>query len=297
MDFLYRFAAEDQFQGFLDNAQTWFSEHGLNILFIISGSWLIGKIAIAVVHGVLINAMKEHYFKSDSDRKKRADTLHGLISAVIKIAVLLVATAMIIDELGINTAPLLASAGVMGVALGIGAQSFIKDFVSGIFIISENQFRVGDVVELEAGAAAPVSGSVESITIRTTILRDINGIRHHIPNGNITIASNSTIGFSLINETLVVDQSTDLQKLTDIINQIGAEMSKDPSTGPFIKEQLNMAQIAGYNERGITVSIRGKTAPGKQWAIKAEFYSRLQPELKKAKIKVPVAPVLAGQGK
>lgn len=290
MEKLY-LAVTEQLDLIIQEPQTWLQAHGLNILFIISGAWLVAKITIAVVHGVLIKAMKDHYFKSDTDRKKRADTLHGLLSAVIKLVALLVACVMIADEIGINTGPLLASAGVLGVALGIGAQSFIKDFVSGIFIISENQYRVGDVVELEV-LGTPIGGTVESITVRTTILRDINGTRHHIPNGNIVVASNKTFGFSNINESLIVDQGTNLEEVTRIINEVGTALAKDSEIGPMIKKKITMAEIGGYNERGITLFIRGSTVPGKQWVVRTALYERLQTELKKAKVKVPVAPVV-----
>lgn len=293
MDIYNLIATSDQMNDFIKESQIWIEAHGLNVLFIISGAWLIAKVSVAIVHGVLIKAMKDHYFRSDTDRKKRADTLHGLISAVIKMVALLVAAVMIADEIGINTAPLVASAGILGVALGIGAQSFIKDFVSGIFIISENQYRVGDVVELEV-LGNPVGGTVESITVRTTILRDINGTKHHIPNGNITVASNKTFGFSNINEILVVDQSTNLEELTKIINNIGTELSKDHEIGPMIKQKITMAEIGGYNERGISLSIRGSTVPGQQWVVRSALYAKLQTELKKSKIKVPVAPVVQG---
>lgn len=274
----------------IDNPKVWLQTHGLNILFIISGSWFIGKIVTTVVHGVLVSSMKDHTFRSDNDRKKRADTLNGLISATVRLITLLVAIAMIIDEIGINTAPFLASAGVVGVALGIGAQSFIKDFVSGVFIISENQYRVGDVVDLSVGGQ-PVSGTVESITIRTTILRDIAGTRHHIPNGSVVVASNKTFGFSKLNEILVVSQDTDLDKLKKIIDAIGVSMTNDKHVGILIKEPLNLAQIGGYNGVGITVFVRGSTTAGGQWKVKSAFYSRLQTELKKAKIKLPVTPL------
>lgn len=294
MNILNLMAVEETLLVLTQDPRAWIEAHGLNILFIISGSWLIGKIAIATVHGVLINAMKDHYFKSDIDRKKRADTLHGLISAIIRMVVFVVASAMIADEIGINTAPLLASAGVVGVALGIGAQSFIKDLVNGIFIISENQYRVGDVVDLEAGK--PVSGTVESITMRTTILRDVTGTRHHVPNGSIVVASNKTIGFSSINLPVVVDQDTNIDKVTDIINKLGEELSKDEKIGPFIKQQLKMAHVGGFNGVGIELFVRGKTIPGKQWAVSSELNSRLQAELKKAKIKMPVVPIAPNKG-
>lgn len=267
----------------------WFGEHGLNILIILAGTWLLGKAITTIVNGLLIRAMNNHAFNSDTDRKKRAETLHKLIEAVIRLAIWMIAAVMIVDELGINTAPLLASAGVVGVALGIGAQSFIRDFVSGIFIISENQYRVGDVVELNV-SGQPIGGTVEAITVRTTVLRDVNGTRQHVPNGNITVASNKTFGFSRLNEMLVVEQGTSLEKLEKIINDVGKALTADEEIGKMIKKTPIMEQVAGYNERGLAVYIRGTTSPGSQWKVKSELFKRLQVELSKAKIEVAMMP-------
>ncbi len=141
--------------------------------------------------------------------------MDGLIHAITRFAVYVVAAIMIISELGVNTAPLLASAGIFGIALGFGAQSLIKDLVSGIFIITENQYRVGDVIEL-----GNVSGIVEAITIRTTVLRDQSGNQHHVPNGSIVRTTNKTMGFGGIDENIVVGADTDIQKLVEIINRL-----------------------------------------------------------------------------
>lgn len=272
----------------INQPRQWLSNHGVNILIILIAAWFFSKAITAIINSLLTRAMQNHAFSSDTDRKKRAETLHKLIDAIIRLAVWMVAVVMIVDELGINTAPLLASAGVVGVAVGIGAQSFIKDFVNGIFIISENQYRVGDVVELDAGKL--VSGTVEAITVRTTILRDIYGTRHHVANGGIVIASNKTFGFSKINEALVVDQDTDIAKLEKIINDIGEQLSADKEIGKLIKKTLSMTQVSGYNERGFTVYIRGETTPGGQWKVCSALYEKLQVELTKAKIKVAVTP-------
>lgn len=269
----------------INQPRQWFAAHGTNILFIVAGAWVTERLLTTIINGLLGRAMQNHAFNSDTDRKKRAETLHKLIEAVIRLAVWLIAAVMIVDELGINTAPLLASAGVVGVALGIGAQSFIKDFVSGIFIISENQYRVGDVVQLNIGTT-PISGTVEGITVRTTIVRDVNGTRQHVPNGNITVASNKTFGFSKLNEMLVVDKETDLAKLEKVIKDVGDSLAADEEIGKLIKKTPTMEQVGGYNEQGLSVYIRGTTTAGGQWKVKTALYKRLQEQLKKAGIGV-----------
>jgi small conductance mechanosensitive channel len=275
----------------IKNPRLWVQNHGLNILIILVGAWIVQRLSAAVVKTLLSRIMQGHTFSSDTDRKKRAQTLHGLIDALLRILIWAIAIIMVIDELGINTAPLLASAGVFGVALGIGAQSFIKDFVSGMFIITENQYRVGDVVELDAGS--PIGGTVEAITVRTTVLRDVNGTQHHIPNGSIVVASNKTFGFSKINEMVVVDQNTNLEKLEKIINQVGDELAHDEEIGKLIKKTPRMDSVGGYNERGLFVYVRGDTTAGGQWKVKSELFKRLNIELTKAGIKIAMSPLVA----
>lgn len=267
----------------------WLNKHGINILVILIGTWIVRRLSTAVILKLISRAIRSHHFALEADRKKRIDTLKSLIRALSKIIAWVVATLMIVDELGINTTPLLASAGLLGVVIGIGAQSFIKDLSSGLFIIIENQYRVGDVVSLDVGGQA-IAGTVEGITIRTTILRDVSGIRHHIPNGNISVASNKTFGFSKLNEVLVVDTSTNISKLEKIINEIGQKLANDPEIGKLIRKAPVMAQVQGYTELGLKVFIRGETTPGGQWVVQSELFKQLQQNLSKAKIKIATTP-------
>jgi small-conductance mechanosensitive channel len=231
-------------------------------------------------------AVRSH-FGNEADRKKRLATLEGLIDAILKIGTIAVAILMIISELGINTAPILASAGVVGIALGIGAQSLIRDFMSGFFIIAENQYRVGDVVEISTLVGnVKVTGTVQAITVRTTIVRDQDGLLHHVPNGSIVVASNKTFGLGRINEDIIVDPDTDLDKLETVIADVGKRMAAEEAFEKKIKKAPTVGQIVGYNDRGIIVKIIADTLPGSQWEVKTAFYKRLRPELKKNKIKV-----------
>ncbi len=272
-------------QTLLTQPRQWFSDHGVNILIIIVGVWVLQRVVRAVINGLLGRAMVNHAFTTESERKKRADTLHGLINAVVKLGALMVTAVMVIDELGINTAPLLASAGVVGLALGVGAQSFIRDFVSGIFVISENQYRVGDTVELST-TGKTISGVVEAISVRTTILRDLDGTRHYISNGAVLVASNKTFGFSKLNELMIVGPETDIAKLGSIVDKISEKLLRDEELGKRIKKAPRLEQVDGYTDKGLAVYIRGTTTPGGQWKVKNELFRELQVELKKAKIKL-----------
>ncbi len=266
----------------------WFNNHGVNILIIIAAAWLASTLGVMLISRFLHTTYSRRSFATESDRKKRLATLDRLIATVVKIIAWITALSAIISEIGFNTAPLLASAGVVGVALGIGAQSLIKDFVNGMFIIIENQYRVGDVVTLEA--SAPVSGTVQAITVRTTILKDLDGNVHHIPNGSITIATNKTFDVGKINEVLVVDSETDTEKLEKIVNKVGDSLMTDEAIAKNIRKAPHFDQIIGFNERGLAVRIIGETVAGKQWSVRSELYKRLRKELVANKIDISFTP-------
>lgn len=268
-----------------DQPTSWLQTHGINIAIIIVGAWILRRLGTKLITGILNKAIRSHPFATETDRKKRIDTLDSLISAVSKVVVWLIAVIMIVDELGINTAPIVASAGVLGIALGVGAQSLIKDFTNGLFIIVENQYRVGDFVQFET-----VSGIVQAITIRTTILRDFDGNIHHVPNSSIVVATNMTFGVSGINQDITVSVDTDLEKLEKIINEVGTEIAADETWGKKIKRAPYFAQVVMFGERGIVVKILGETMPGSQWKIKTELLKRLSKVLVKNGIDLTMAP-------
>lgn len=166
----------------------WFSAHTFNVLVILFGAWLVRKFGAELISRILQQTIRSDLYPTQEDREKRLKTLDSLVGAFMRIAVYIVAAIMIVSELGLDTAPLLASAGVLGVALGFGAQSMVKDFTTGVFIIAENQYRVGDTVGI-----GDVVGTVELITLRTTILRDDKGYVHHVPNGTITVTTNRSM--------------------------------------------------------------------------------------------------------
>lgn len=262
--------------------RSWVNQHGLNILIILLGAWLLRRFSTVIINKIVQRTVRGDLYPTEIDRKKRATTLSGLVDATIRIAVWFLAIIMIINELGINTTPLIASAGVVGITLGFGAQSLIKDFVSGIFIIIENQYRVGDVVQL-----GDVSGSVEAITMRTTIVRDMDGRLHHIPNGTISRTTNMTVDFANINESILVGRNTDIERLEHVINHVGEEMASIPDLKHMIKEPPHFLRIEGFQRDGIEVRVVGRTIPGEQWVIKGQLYSRLQKAFKAHGIDIP----------
>lgn len=259
----------------------WVDRHLLNIIVILVGAWLIRHFGARTIGNLLRHTIREDLYPTKLDREKRLRTLNSLVGAAVRIGVYVVAAIMIITELGVNTGPLLASAGVLGVALGFGAQSLIKDFVSGVFIIIENQYRVGDIVELNG-----VHGKVEDVTIRTTVLRDLNGDVHHIPNGSITVTTNKTIGYSCINEDIIVARDTDLARLEHVINHVGEELAAKPEFKHKVQEPPHFDSLKGFDPSGLIVTIAGKTTAADQWDITSEMYRLLNKALLKNDIEV-----------
>lgn len=297
---------EQTLKGLGDNAhevwlliESWMADHLLHIIFIVVGAEILYRVLTKMLSTILHKTThRPDLFPTELDRKKRVKTLDSLIRAVVRVGILIITAMMISNELGIDTGPLIASAGVIGVALGFGAQSLIRDFMSGFFIITENQFRVGDVIEVATSVASVrVSGTVEAITIRTTVIRDLSGQLHHIPNGNIMVTTNMTMNFAKINEELVVEQDTDIEKLEHVINHTGEELAASPTFKHRIIEPPYFARIDRINNDGLVVKVYGKTTPGEQWSVKGELYRRLTKALDKNNIALAQTHVTVSQVK
>ncbi len=266
----------------LNTTGDWFGQHGVVILLVLISGYLFRKIGTRLILRVVEKTVRKDLFPTETDRKKRVKTLESLVGGVLRIGTWLIVFTIIIDELGVDTGPLIASAGVLGVALGFGAQSLIKDFVSGVFIIIENQYRVGDIVELNE-----VDGTVEAITIRTTVLRDLDGHLHHIPNGSIVVSTNKTMDFGRINEDILVGKDTDIDNLENVINKVGQEMANSSDLKNKIIEPPHFASLKGFSKNGMLIKVLAKTRVSDNWEIKTELYRRLKKAFDAHDIELP----------
>lgn len=181
----------------------------------------------------------------------------------------------------VSLAPIFASAGIIGVAIGFGTQSLIQDFISGIFIISENQYRVGDVVDIEGA-----SGTVERIGARSTVLRDADGNVHYFPNGMVQHVINKTMGYSMTRFSIGVHPSSDLEEVIIIINEAGEKLAKEPKWENKIIEPPAFVSVGEFTATGVSLLIAGKTQPSDQWAVTAEMRRRLLSEFEERKIEL-----------
>ena len=271
--------------------QNWFLDNWWVVGLIVLGAWLVRRFGEMVVTSIVRRSMRHrtHGDLTEEDIKKRQDTLIAMFSAILRVIVWLVAgfsiTRLIFPKLDLT--PILASASVLGVAIGFGAQTVIKDFLSGLFIILENQYRVGDVVTIDSA-----EGTVEQITLRSTIIRDNDGSVHYIPNGSIVHAINKTMGFAKINMTIEVSSSTDVDALAKVINSVGEKLAKDEKWKNRIMDPPHFLGIDAFDTSNLEVKIVGKTQPSSQWSVTGELRKRLIVAFKKEGIiaaKIPGA--------
>jgi moderate conductance mechanosensitive channel len=273
---------------FLEKTGQWFADSWWKILLILVIAWLVLRFGEVLVATAVRRSLRHrtHGDTSEEDIKKRQDTLIAMFAAILRVMVWLVAGFSIVRLITyIDLTPLLASAGVIGVAIGFGAQTLIKDFLSGLFIILENQYRVGDVVEINGA-----SGTVEQITLRSTIIRDNDGSVHYIPNGGITQAINKTMGFAKINLMVDVPATTDVDDLAKIINEVGKKMAQEEKWKQRIMDPPHFLGIDSFDTTKLDVKIIGKVQPSAQWSVTGELRRRLLTAFKKAgiiSVKIP----------
>jgi small-conductance mechanosensitive channel len=265
----------------------WLSLHGVDILIILIIAWILRRISKKIITGLLKQTIRSDMFPTKGAREKRLKTLSSLTNAIVQVVISGMAMILILGIVFPNIATgLFASAGLLTVALGFGAKDLINDLVTGIFIISEGQYRVGDSVEI-----AGVSGVVEAVTVRTTVLRDLDGNVHYVPNGDIVVATNKTLGFSRINENIAFDPKTDIDRLTHVINHVGEEMATALEFKNKIKEAPHVTQIVGYGPTGLIIKVSATTGESDKFAIKSDMYRRLHQAFTKNNIKIALQPV------
>lgn len=214
--------------------------------------------------------------------KKRESTLIHIFSVTARLVLWTVVGMMVLQEMGFNIGPLLATAGIAGVALGFGGQYLIRDFITGFFIVLENQYRLGDVVSIDG-----TSGLVENINLRLTTLRDMDGVVHHIPHGEVKRISNLSKDFSRVNVNILVPYTVDTDRLIEVINRVGLELSQDPDWSDKLLTPPQFLRMDAFEASGIVVKILGDTKPRCQWDVAGELRKRLKHAFEQANIEMP----------
>lgn len=232
------------------------------------------------------NLLMRSWDTSESAKERTESITRVLITAARAVFGLL-AVILLLSELGVNLGAILASVSLVTIAVGFGAQYLVKDYLSGILILTEDQYRVGDSVEINK-----VSGTVEDMRLRLTVLRDGDGTIHHIPNGEIRVASNKSKEFNKINQTVTVGYGTDLREVFRIIDQVGTEIEADPAWSDLILTPMHASRVQELGDKGIGIRVNGETRPGKGGAVEGEFRLRLMDAFAVAGIEIPYPQVV-----
>lgn len=251
----------------------WIENDGVAIAFI-----AIGAAIIYLVGNKVVTLLVKQFVKGKSrgqprkDIEKRQKTLVGLSVNIWRIIVIAVAgvSIMKIAFPAIDFSPLFASAGIVGIAVAFGSQTLVKDFITGLFIVSENQYRVGDVVEINGA-----EGRVEQLGARSTVVRDFDGNVHYLPNGSIVHVVNKTMGYSRVNFTLSISSEADLDKAIKVINKIGKKMATEEAWKRMIIDAPQFDSVKNFSKSSIDISINGKVQPSDQWRVTAEMRRRI----------------------
>jgi small conductance mechanosensitive channel len=267
------------FSKFFDRTIEWLVTSGLRVILIAIATFVLLALlrrAVGKLRGFLEGTLPS------SAQIKRAHTLTHIVRDIARIVIFFSGVMMILSEVGIDLKPLLAAAGIGGLAIGFGAQSLVKDVISGFFILLENSIQVGDVVEV-----AGVGGLVEEIELRTIKLRDLSGNVHVVPNGVIDKVKNLTKDYSFYLFEIRVAYREDVDEVMALLKQIAAELQGDPTFSGDILEPLEMLGVDQFADSAVIIKCRIKTEPAKQWRIGREMNRRIKKTFDAKGIEIP----------
>ncbi len=261
---------------------------GVRIAIIVVVAVIAFRVSSVLIHRIFVALLDREATEGTAQElsavevKKRMDTLDELGGHVIRFFVVIIAGVMILGALDLNVAPAIAGLGVVGIAVGFGAQSLVRDYLNGALILIENQYSKGDVVTI-----AGVSGAVEDFSLRRTTLRDLDGVVHTVPNGEVKIASNRTRTWARINQDVTVAFGTDIDKAIRVVEELGRQMADDPVWKRRILEPPRVERVERIEERGITLKILGTVRASEQWAAAGEFRKLLLEAFARNDIQLP----------
>lgn len=252
---------------------------------------LIVLLASAFMHwlsrtiiGIFVNHLvRGHRYGTKLDAKKQARTLKSFLGAVAAVIIWIVTVLYILTIFKVNIAALMTGAGLVGVIFGFGAQSVIRDFVAGLFIVGENQYRVGDVVRIQV-VANQITGTVEDLTLRITRLRDMDGNVHIVNNGVAQVVTNLSYKYANVNVDVTVAYGADIDAVETAIDKVGADMAQDEAWKKHILEPIRFLRVADFSDSGIRIKVLGRVSPAEQWSVAGEFRRRLMKEFQQKKI-------------
>ena len=276
---------KDFFPGLWEKTVTWITNHGIFIVL------LLALLAVTVkAFGFIALRFKKVYLNRHAylptiERmgvEQRVETLYGIVIQTGKMAIYIIFILTLLTQIGIDIAPILASVGIVGLALGFGSQELVRDVVSGFFNLFENNIRVGDVVTVNG-----TSGAVEKVELRTTVLRDFSGVVHVFQNGKIDTLANLTKDWSAMVFNIGVAYKENLDKVMEVMRSVGEELQHDDEFKDKILEPLEIFGLNEFGDSALVVLARFKTEPLQQWTVGRMFRKRLKEAFDQEGIEIP----------
>ena len=285
-------------QAALDDAIAWFLGTPIDLVIVLVGALITRVIALRVISRVTSRAVRAAQERSARDghspespeahiemlrREQRATSVTALLRTITNSVVWTLTALTVLSMVGINVGPILASAGVVGVALGFGAQTLVKDYLAGFFLILEDQFGIGDLVDV-----GPVVGVVEEIGLRVTRLRDLSGVVWYVRNGEILRVANRSQGWTMAVVDVPINYDSDLEQVRQIVNEVATAMMEDPICEDLIIDRPEYAGVESVSGEAMVIRITARALPDKQVPASREIRERLKVAFDAAGIKVPV---------
>jgi small conductance mechanosensitive channel len=265
-------------QKYFELVNKWLLTNGLRVLLII----ILTFVALRLARFISIRIFPASKKEKDPEFQKRANTLSSVIRYLLSIAILIVAAITVMGELGIEIGPILAAAGIVGLAVGFGAQNLVQDVISGFFILMEDQIRLGDVVQI-----ADKGGLVERMTLRMVVLRDLAGNVHFVRNGQIQVVTNMTKEYGYYVFDIGVAYREDVDEVIEVVKQVDEDLRNDPAFKDDILEPIEILGLDQFADSAVVIKARTKTKPIRQWAVGREFNKQLKKAFDEKDIEIP----------
>jgi small-conductance mechanosensitive channel len=266
------------------DVNVWFGDHGTAVIgtlaFVLVSWMLVGRIVPRALRPAIVRQMAG---RPELETERRVETLSSVIVRTVEIVLTAFAVLTILPEFGFDIRAVLAGVSITSIALGLGAQSLVRDTLNGIFILSENQYAKGDIVTL-----AGVTGTVEDVSLRRTLVRDIDGVLYTIPYGNVVVAANFTRDFSKVRVAIPVAPTSDLTKVREVADEVGRALAADPEYAAMVLEAPKYLRVDSIDMMGgVSVQVNGTVVPGKQWEIAGVLRARLLEAFQREGVKTP----------
>jgi small conductance mechanosensitive channel len=261
-----------------NTATAWLASSGLRVVLTI----IVAVVAVRLAKSAIARAYRRIGKDKDDEQKKRLDTLSSVSTVTLSVVVFSVAVVVVMGEFGVSLGPILTAAGVVGVAVGFGAQHLVQDVINGFFLLYDDQIRVGDVVDVGGKG-----GLVERVGLRLTVLRDLSGNVHYVRNGQIGTVTNMTKEYSRYVFDVGIAYREDVDQVIDVIKAVDEDLRADEYFGPNILEPIEILGLDRFEDSAVIVRARTKTKPVKQWETGREFNRRLKKRFDELGIEIP----------